>query len=174
MSRQNTEDVLYIYLLKKPNDIFDINLWMDYNKTLTFWMKKGTLMKYWLFRWGPAILIMGLIFLASSTSGSEIPDFGRIDFFTKKLGHLIGYALLGAALFHCVSGGGSINAPRALITMSLVFLYAVSDEWHQSFTPGRNPAFQDICIDTVGGFLGMAFLHQFRKRILHRNRKEFL
>jgi hypothetical protein len=138
---------------------------MDYNKASL--IAKGLRMKRWLYRWGPAILIMGLIFIASSASGSSIPDFGSMNLFVLKGGHLLGYALLGAAWLHGMSGGGSITRSRVAAAGILVILYAISDEWHQSFTPGRNPALRDICIDTAGGFLGMACLHWARKRFLH-------
>ena len=121
-------------------------------------------MKEWLFRWSPSFLFMGLIFMASSTSGNDIPDFGTINFFVMKGGHLLGYALLGAAFFHGLSRGDFVKPFRALSSEILVILYACSDEWHQSFTPGRHPSLQDICIDAAGGLLGIAFLYIARKR----------
>ena len=97
-------------------------------------------MKEWLFRWSPAIIIMGIIFIASATSGSSIPNFGYINFLVMKGGHLSGYALLGAAFLHGLSNGGAITRSRVVITGILVVLYATSDEWHQNFTPGRHPS----------------------------------
>jgi len=129
-------------------------------------------MKEWVFRWGPAILIMGLIFFASSTAESDIPDFGRLDFFAMKGGHLVGYALLGGAFLHGISRGSSINVSKIITAMILVIIYAASDEWHQSFTPGRNPSLSDILIDTAGGFLGIAILKWIRKILLYQDRKE--
>ena len=121
-------------------------------------------MKQWLFRWGPAILIMGLIFTASSSAGSDIPDFGVMDFIAKKGGHLVGYALLGAAYLHGLIWRRTVSRSRLFIAGILVVLYAVSDEWHQSFTPGRHPALTDIIIDAVGGILGIFCVNNIRKR----------
>ncbi len=121
-------------------------------------------MQQWLLRWGPAVLLMGLIFVASSTTGSDIPDFGVMNFIFLKGGHLIGYALLGAAYLHGMSWQRTISRSRIWTAAILAVLYAISDEWHQSFTPGRNPSLTDIFIDTAGGFLGIACLHYFRKR----------
>jgi VanZ family protein len=42
------------------------------------------------------------------------------------------------------------------MTFTLVFLYALSDEWHQSFTPGRTPKWYDIAYDLWGAW--MAFI----------------
>lgn len=120
-----------------------------------------------LYRWGPAIIIMGIIFIASSTPGSDLPDFGSVNFLAMKGGHLLGYILLSAAFLHGLSNGGPITRSRIAVTWILVILYAVLDEWHQSFTPGRNPAFLDVSIDTAGGFLGVAFLYFIKKRLRH-------
>lgn len=34
------------------------------------------------------------------------------------------------------------------------FLYGLSDEWHQSFVPGRQVELGDLLADGIGGFLG--------------------
>lgn len=121
-------------------------------------------MRHWLIRLGPALLVMGLIFTASSTSDSDIPDFGALNFIAMKGGHLTGYAMLGAAYLHALSWQRAYSRSRILAAGILVILYAVSDEWHQSFTPGRHPSLPDVCIDTAGGILGMACLYIVRQR----------
>jgi len=120
-------------------------------------------MKQWLFRWGPAILMMGLIFIASSTSGDDIPEFGIVDYVVTKGAHLLVYALLGAAFLHGISRGGRVTPSGVAAAAVLLIFYAASDEWHQSFTPERHPSPADIVIDTVGGLLGMAALCRLRK-----------
>lgn len=37
-----------------------------------------------------------------------------------------------------------------IIAATISILYAMSDEWHQTFVPGRSPAVQDVLIDTAG------------------------
>ena len=53
-----------------------------------------------------------------------------------------------------------------LIISSLIFssLYGVSDEWHQSFVPGRMSDIADWAADTVGAmlFLGLYYLYRLR------------
>ena len=125
----------------------------------------------WIMRWGPAILFMALIFIASSTPGSDLPDFGQWDILTKKAGHLLGYALLGAAIFRGLNYGRNVTWLRILVAGFLIILHAVIDEWHQSFIPNRSPAFLDVCIDIAGGLLGMATWHFLRARI-PKNKKQ--
>ena len=68
------------------------------------------------------------------------------------------------------SGPGSFaleafGAPRpALWTLAVVLLYALSDEYHQSFVPGRHPDVFDIATDLVGAAVALAALHLVRLR----------
>ena len=110
-------------------------------------------------RWGPVVIVIGIIFIASSTPGSDLPDLGYIDYLAKKGGHLLGYALLGAAALHAFRGCGPSPGPGLIQACLLVILHAALDEWHQKFTPGRTPSFVDVCIDTVGGLIGIALFH---------------
>ena len=41
-----------------------------------------------------------------------------------------------------------------VITIVIGILYAMSDEIHQSFSPGRSPKITDVCIDTLGIIVG--------------------
>lgn len=43
---------------------------------------------------------------------------------------------------------------RILITIGFGMLYAILDEFHQSFSPGRTPKVTDVYIDTLGVILG--------------------
>ena len=52
----------------------------------------------WMLRFGPALLVMAMIFIASSIPSAQMPNAGAWDFIVKKGGHMTGYALLGLAL----------------------------------------------------------------------------
>ena len=41
------------------------------------------------------------------------------------------------------------------MTIVIGILYAISDEFHQSFSPGRTPKVTDVYIDTLGIILGV-------------------
>jgi VanZ family protein len=119
-------------------------------------------MKNWIWRWGPAILVMSIIFLASSTPKSELPDFGLWDAFAKKGGHMAGYALLAAAFFHALSKNRTMGQSPFFLAAVFAVLYAISDEWHQKFIPGRSASVWDVAIDAAGIILGLAFLRAIR------------
>ncbi|SHE23773.1 hypothetical protein BPUTEOMOX_1817 [methanotrophic endosymbiont of Bathymodiolus puteoserpentis (Logatchev)] len=50
---------------------------------------------------------------------------------------------------------------------SLIFtsLYGASDEWHQSFVPGRMSDTQDWLADTLGGVLFLSIYYYYRQNI---------
>ncbi len=94
---------------------------------------------------------MAAIFLFSSIPGTELPNYGFWDILVKKGGHLIGYALLGAAWSYGLEMEGRRGILRA---WALASLFALSDEFHQSFVPGRYPSLADVGIDSFGALLG--------------------
>ncbi len=108
-----------------------------------------------LYRWLPAVLIMAAIFFFSSIPSKVMPNFGGWDTIIKKAGHMAGYALLGFSYFRVFN---SRNRWAYLAAVLAVVIYAISDEYHQSFVPGRNSTFVDVGIDTIGACLGLISL----------------
>ena len=121
-------------------------------------------MKTWIYRWGPAILLMAIIFLASATPASDFPGLGSLDLLVKKGGHMIGYALLAASYHRALNKRKVITKQHLALAICLTVLYAASDEWHQSYTPGRNASFLDIGIDIIGGLIGISAVQWMQRR----------
>lgn len=118
----------------------------------------------WLRRWGPSLLVMALIFRASATPGNDLPDFGVLDFVLKKGAHMLGYALLGACFVRGLANPSRTVRRMWLLAVALAGLYAMSDEFHQAYTSGRNSSWIDVGIDVTGAFLG-AWIWTRLKRI---------
>lgn len=121
-------------------------------------------MNGWIYRWGPAILLMTIIFIASATPGSSMPELGYWDYVVKKGGHMLGYALLAASYYHALCGEKNAPKWRFILAMFLTILFAASDEYHQKFTPGRSASPIDVGIDTAGGLIGFAVSHRAGRR----------
>ncbi len=113
-------------------------------------------MKAWLWRWLPALVMMVLIFGASSLPSKDIPSFGVWDTLAKKGGHALGYALLGAAYLRSLTAERRLRWPLAALALAAAVLYAATDEFHQSFVSGRHPSVVDVLIDTGGATVGIA------------------
>ena len=112
-------------------------------------------------RWGPAIVMMTLIFAASSLPSRSIPSWtGVADFVLKKGGHMVGYGLLALAMLR---GVGKEKPAAYRMAWMLALVYAMTDEFHQRFVPGRGATTLDVLIDGAGAALALV-LHQFWMR----------
>ncbi len=114
--------------------------------------------------WGPALLLMLVIFILSARPSYSLPDFGNVDTLIKKGLHFSGYGLLALSYLRGVSG--VLNKRQSawlffFLAIGLIILYAISDEYHQSFTPGRTPRWTDVGIDTAGGLVAIVFWRIF-------------
>jgi VanZ family protein len=98
-------------------------------------------------KWGPFILLMVAIFAFSSIQSKYLPKFHPfwIDLIVKKGGHMLGYGLLALAFWHGL--GWAKN--RWLLALMVAVIYAMTDEFHQSFVFGRMPTLVDVAIDSV-------------------------
>ena len=110
--------------------------------------------RYSVLRWLPALLLMIVIFTFSSMPASNLPFFGELDFLLKKGGHAIGYAMLGLAYFFALPPRLSTGYRWALALL-MAILFALSDEFHQSFVEGRTSTLRDVGIDTVGAAVAL-------------------
>ncbi|HBY92517.1 MAG: VanZ family protein [Ardenticatenaceae bacterium] len=132
--------------------------------------------------WGPAILWMAVIFWFSAQPDLPSAPNGLLDFGIKKGAHLTVYAILTVlyrrALHRTWRPAQDEDAPRSraysLATLALSLLYAISDEWHQAYTPGRHPRLLDLLIDLTGALIGLGLwqLAQHFHHRLDRNRRE--
>lgn len=112
-------------------------------------------------RWLPAIFMMAFIFYFSSRPGESLPDFHDLDYFVKKAGHVIGYSLLAISFWYALE-----EIPRRfLVAWVLAVVFAASDEFHQSFVPGRGATIIDVLIfDGPGALAGLFFLKYVLRR----------
>ena len=123
------------------------------------------MLKTWIQRWGLAALVMTAIFIFSSRPAAMLPDFGAWDYFVKKGGHMLGYGLLALAYWRGLDRGPG----RVWLAWGLAICYAITDEIHQAFVPGRHPSLVDILFfDNLGASLGLILWTQIVKRARRR------
>jgi VanZ family protein len=96
--------------------------------------------------WLPVVLWAALIFTLSS-----IPDLGTglgtWDLVLRKIAHAAEYAVLGFLLLRAIG--------NELAGLAGGIAYAISDEIHQSFVPGRQAAVRDVLVDAAGVAVGV-------------------
>jgi len=93
---------------------------------------------------------MLVIFWLSAQSDLPSAADPLLELMFKKGAHIGAYAVLAIS---CWWGVGRWQ--RRWVALLLVIVYAASDEYHQSWTPGRNPTSVDVIIDTVGALLAL-------------------
>lgn len=96
----------------------------------------------------------------------------RIDKPVRKTAHACEYAVLGFLAMGTFIGYDTERYYKSrktlfLISAALCILYAVSDEVHQYFVPGRACRFMDMCIDSAGVLVG-TFACTVLKRVLKK------
>lgn len=115
-------------------------------------------------RWFPAFLMMAIIFAFSSRAKDELPNFQDWEYFVKKSSHFLVYGLLALSYIR------ALPKRNYFLAWILAILYALSDEFHQSFVPGRTSSLVDAFVfDNLGAIVALV-LHQYLT--IKNNRKE--
>ena len=150
--------------------------------------------------WTAVVIWMGLIFMFSAQTAVESSEtsrsaldvvmeilgienaeeifadeklFGTFDFLIRKSAHFCIFAVLGGLLTAAISrytDAGTVGGP--VIAFPVGVLYALSDELHQYFVPGRASQFRDVCIDSAGVLFGCALVYAVMKWAWARKRSK--
>jgi VanZ family protein len=90
------------------------------------------------------LALMALIFFLSAQEDVG-PDVGN---WARVISHFATYALLAALWIWALAPALGRRAP--LVAAAISLLYAITDEWHQSFVPGRDADPLDVVVDACG------------------------
>lgn len=121
------------------------------------------------FRFLPVTLVMGIIFFLSHQPGGSfsLPDIVNID----KVLHCLVYTALGLAALFALQPSWRQQHPVASGFGVVLFclFYGITDEFHQSFVPGRSCDIFDVLADTTGGLLAVVFGRGWGWRCVREN-----
>ncbi len=124
-----------------------------------------------LLSWGPVLAAMAVMFVASAQPKPDVPYGDPLSIYfsglmpifpggwevlVKKGGHVIAFGVLA---FLAMRAGLVWDFPRwraALLGVGIALGYALLDELHQSFVPGRHPSPTDIGLDLLGALIFVA------------------
>lgn len=135
--------------------------------------------------WVLVVLWAAFIFFMSAHTGADLDDgtdlvarikrwlvaaaapvFGPDTDIVSVAAHFLEYTVFGVLIFHALfrTAPGQRCALLVLAAIALASLYGVTDEFHQSFVPGRlcDPA--DWLTDTLGATLGAVIVLALSKR----------
>lgn len=128
--------------------------------------------------------------VSSNTSGgairiilSAVPQFNEqseeaqeeiveeLQFITRKSAHFIAYMILGILATSLTLKINKINK-KPQFALLICVLYAISDEIHQLFVPGRSSQFRDVLIDSAGSCVGIGVVLLVVKLLHMRQNKK--
>lgn len=98
--------------------------------------------------------------------------YDMLEFFLRKSAHMFEFGLLAFLLTMVLRHRMKSRGLALLLASLLSCLYAISDEWHQTFVPDRTGHAIDVAVDATGIlifavlYLGIASLQQ-----LYRSRR---
>ncbi len=100
---------------------------------------------------------MSIIFYLSSRAVPAASQINWQDFAFKKSAHVFVYFVLTILTFFSLPTETKINK-KLLISFVWATIYGVSDEVHQSFTPGREPHIRDVMFDSLGSIIAVCLI----------------
>ncbi|MBN1202425.1 MAG: VanZ family protein [Anaerolineae bacterium] len=120
-----------------------------------------------LLTWGPVLVMMAVLFIASAQPKYEppggadriyfsglMPVFpGSWEFLLKKSGHMIVFGLLALSILRALLITGESLRSASYLAILITVGYALTDEYHQSFITGRYASLLDIGFDTAGAII---------------------
>lgn len=90
-------------------------------------------------------------------------DISLLNYLLRKSTHFFAYFVLGILVLHALKKN-KVNGFSALVlAFGICALYAVSDEVHQLFVPGRGGKVTDVLIDSSGAIVGIVLYVVMRK-----------
>jgi len=115
--------------------------------------------------WGPVAAYLALIFHLSAQS-----SVGWATPYPDVVLHALEYSVLGMLLARALNDGLARIVPDKLLVLAwmLCVVYAVSDEYHQTFVPGRTGDWRDALSDAAGTAAGLAILSLAQRHIWPR------
>jgi hypothetical protein len=120
-------------------------------KTTTSGSKTFNIISYWM----PFVIWAAVIFMFSAYPTTRTSQIHWQDFVVKKFAHVFVYFVFTVLLYRALINSGVKSKKSAYISIITAVIYGISDEYHQSFTPGREPTVRDVLFDSLGAFLAI-------------------
>ncbi len=98
--------------------------------------------------------------LNPALSGTKVEQ--KLNIVLRKYAHGLEYLVLSIILTICFKTFGKDLEKSIINILFICLLYAVSDEYHQIFIPGRNSSITDVIIDFTGACVGILFAYLVR------------
>nr|WP_028305632.1 VanZ family protein [Desulfitobacterium sp. PCE1] len=149
--------------------------------------RKGNPRLIFIVSWAAVFLWMGIIFYLSAQVASQSDelsqgiaerlfsavakafpglnvDYIQSNFIVRKSAHFLTYLVLSLLTMNALRRSGIKGVRQIAIAIGICVLYAISDEVHQLFVPGRSGQIKDVLLDSGGAIVGAALHRLFERR----------
>lgn len=82
----------------------------------------------------------------------------KLNYPFRKVAHASEYFILVLLILIALKNSGVKGRKIFIIAITMCFIYACTDEYHQTFVNGRTGQFPDTLIDTLGGFISCSII----------------
>ena len=114
--------------------------------------------------WLPPIGVMVVIYALSAQPDIPHPPGPWMDGVVDKIAHAAGYGLLAWLFLRALEQRFTRSVALEALCVIIAVAYGVTDEFHQSFVPGRNPSLADLAADATGAIGAMALSGWIQRR----------
>lgn len=90
-------------------------------------------------------------------------NLGRVNHIIRKNAHFFAYLILGILVVNGLKSSGIAGLKSIGLGILICVLYAISDEVHQLFVPGRGGQVKDVLIDSAGSITGVIIYKMINK-----------
>ena len=95
----------------------------------------------------------------------------KVNIIIRKSSHAVEYFILGFLILNLFFQMGKYQFTFGMLSILISFLYACTDEYHQTFVIGRTGQFIDVIIDTIGAILGCIIFYLVHKLVVKLKKK---
>lgn len=92
-------------------------------------------------------------------------DLSGFNHYIRKFAHFFIYLILGFLLINAISKSGVALFKAVKLSFAIGCMYAIFDEFHQYFVPGRGPGIRDVFLDSMGVIVGILLYNLIIGRI---------
>ncbi|ABR46681.1 VanZ family protein [Alkaliphilus metalliredigens QYMF] len=96
-------------------------------------------------------------------------DIRMLNYLIRKNAHFFAYLTLGVLVLNGMRRSGVSGIRGIVIAFFICVLYAISDEVHQLYVPGRSGELRDVLIDSAGAMVGIGLylgLGKIKKKVM--------
>lgn len=105
-----------------------------------------------------------LVEIAGKMDSDKSFNIKRLNHIIRKNAHFFAYLILGVLVLNGLKSSSIVGFKSILLAIFICVLYAICDEVHQLFVPGRGGQVRDVFIDSTGAITGVIIYRMVARR----------